>query len=405
MSNNYNTKYNTQTFTNNVDIDKFFRNFGANGFAEWFNSNISKTTPWKRDYLGNNTNYTIIKNQWEVIWSNLAILYGRNSINLVEFICLNAIMINETGGSFIPKSELIGNSSNPGLSYAFNAVGGKSSYNTNSVNKNCYTLFNDNDYITAHGSKGMSAILKNTKDIRWQGKVFPNGFAQNQGFSRTDETSVSGVRNGFLIESDFFKFRGRGFIQTTGRSNYKDLVNFVINYNGNDPAINSVKVRWQPYGSNIDKILTISTTKEWDDLFQKTNNTVANYAVYSHAKSGNNYSTIDSSQSSVGLESSIRKMGAKIAGGRPSGPYPTIFYQRVMTQLDLINNSNLAPIPGPYVPTIITPVVQEESRYDKTGQDPNSQVGSDKNITGSISSLTNIFKPTAVPESISFDLK
>ena len=263
--------YNSQTFTSNLDIDNFFKKFGTNSFPEWFNANIPQTSPWQKDYLGGSHNYKIDKKQWEIIWGGLPTLYGRNTINLVEFICLNSIMINETGGSFIPLSEGSNKSTSsiPGIAYEYNHIGGKSSYNTNGSNINAYTLFNNADYISAHGTKGLSSILKNTTDIRWQSNTFPLGFS---GLSQADETSSSGVKNGFLIEADFFKFRGRGFIQTTTRANYKALVQFIINYKGDDPAITQVKKEWVSYGSNIDKILNVSTNIQWDNLFQKTNN-------------------------------------------------------------------------------------------------------------------------------------
>ena len=96
-------------------------------------------------------------------------------------------------------------------------------------------------------------------------------------------------------------------------------------------------------------------------------------------------------------------MGAKIAGGHPSGPYPTLFYQRVMAQLDLINN--LAPTSQPSSIAASSPTAsQTEGRLERTGQDPTSQVGNDKGINGSISTLTNIFQATAKPSPIVFNM-
>ena len=396
--------YNSQTFTNNLQIDNFFKKFGVNGFAEWFNSNISQTSSWKKDYLGNEKTYSIDKKQWEIIWANISTLYGRDSINLVEFISLNSIMVNETGGSFIPLSEGSNKSTSsiPGIAYEFNHIGGKSSYNTNFSNIDAYTLFHNSDYIAAHGTKGLSNILKNTSDLRWQSSTFPVGFASSIGFSTADETSDSGIKNGFLIEADFFKFRGRGFIQTTTRANYKALVQFVLDYSGSDPAITQVKKQWASYGRNIDKILSISTNVQWDSLFQKTNNTVADYAVYIHNKNGGNYNKIDSTQSPGGLAASIKKMGAKISGGSLSGPYPTLFYQRVITQLDLINK--LAPAEANSIATLSPTASQVPGRLERTGQDPNSQVGSDKGISGSLSIVTNIFQATVKPDPIVFNM-
>ena len=397
--------YNSQTFTNNLDIDKFFQSIGATDFSSWFNSNIPQTSPWQKDYLGSPQKYKIVKNQWEIIWANLSTIFGRNSINLVEFICMNSIMTNETGGSFIPKSEGSNKSTSPipGIAYEFNKIAGKSSYNTNSGNINAYTLFNDTDYIAAHGTKGLSTLLKNTTNSAWQGSTFPLGFASSLGFTYADETSSSGVKNGFLIEADFFKFRGRGFIQTTTRNNYNPLVQYVINYSGNDSIVNQVKQSWSVYGNNISKILSSSTNSDWDSLFNTPNNTIANYAVYIHNKNGGNYNTINSNQAQSGLQISIKNMGAKIAGGSPSDPYPTLFYDRVMVQLDLIN-SGAPPSSSSTIATMSPTASQSQGRLARTSQDPNSQVGNSNNITGSLSIVTNLFGPTIKPGPIKFDI-
>lgn len=395
--------YNSTLFSNCNDINNFFRKFNSSGFPDWFNKNISKTSPWAIGETGKSRSYTISQTNWEIIWNNIPVIFGRSSINLVEFLSICSIMINETGGTFVPVSEGVNKTTNvkaPGIAYEFNSIG-KLSYNTLSGNKTAYQLFNDPVYIAAHGTKPMSNILKNTSNAAWSGTNFPTGFS---GLSISDETSANGLKNGFLIEADFFKFRGRGFIQTTSRINYKDLIKYVISYSGSDLPILNVKKEWSKYNGNLDTIATSSTNEQWDSLFQQKNYIVANYAVYIHAKAGNHYSTINPNQSPVSLEKSITNVAAKIAGGGPNTSYAKLFTQRVNIQLDLINKGTVDIKAIPSKVESIPVVNQEKGRLERTGQDPNSQIGNDKGISGSISSLTNIFQPTIKPDAIVFNM-
>jgi hypothetical protein len=395
-----NGNYNSTLFTNSVDINNFFKNLNSSGFSDWFNKNIKQTSPWTIGENGTSKTYTISQTNFDIIWANLPIIFGRPSINLVEFLCICSIMINETGGSFVPISEVVNKTSNiksPGIAYAFNAEG-KRSYNTLSGNKTAYQSFNDSVYIAAHGTKPMSDILKNTTDTTWSGTVFPNGFS---GLTPEGETSPNGKQNGFLIEADFFKFRGRGFIQTTSRINYKDLIKYVIDYNGSDAIVLSTKKEWSKYNGNLDVIASSSTNEQWDTLFMQKNFIIANYAVYVHSKSGGNYSTINPNQEPINLKNSIINVASKIAGGGPNTSYAKLFEQRVQVQLDLINkgtNGILQPIAESTKPE----AESENGRLETTGQDPNSQVGNDKGVTGTLSIITNLFAPTAKPNPISF---
>ena len=389
--------YNAQQFSNNVDINNFFKQFNADSYVDWFNKNIAKTQYWAKGIAGGKGPVPLSKqSNWEIVWANLPIIFGRASVNLVEFLCIVSIMINETGGTFAPFSESVGSSGNPGISYAFNSISGiKSSYNTLNTNWTAYKLFNDPIYISAHGTKPMGSILEKTTDNRWSGDLFPLGFSGHN----ENETDKSGKTNGFLYESDFMKFRGRGYIQTTGRSNYKPLISYIINYTGNDNTILSVKKAWSSYNGNLDSIASASTNAQWDTLFNGPNFIIANYAVSVHSSNGHNYNTIDPNQSTVNLQKSIRNVALKIAGGNAK-VYADIFLQRVLVQLNLINN-NVNPT-QPISPPIVQAATQSvPGRLQSTGQDPNSQVNGD-NITGSLPSLTNVFKPTIKPGPITF---
>ena len=407
-------KYRTTTFSSVSDIDAFFQKLGSKGFADWFNTKIAEKDNWLTVSNGKVTGVKL-KNpsNWNKFWSNYKIIYGRDNINLIEFLCLDSIVMNENGGLFSPVTEGvndIGSSGHPGIAYAFDSIPGtKVSYNTLDTNKKSLDLFSDSTYILAHGSKPFGSILKNTTNTAWSGTVFPTGFATPTPSSKA--VDPSGIPNTFITEADFFKFRGRGFVQTTGRGAYKPIISYVLSYTGNDSVILNVKKNWSQYGGNLDKIASASTNTQWDDLFQKTNSIVANYAVYVHNKSGGAYAKkgidylyIDPSQSDNNLKDAIRKVALAIAG-KGAKKYADLFYARVMQQLTLIEGTEAGPIPPSSTPTGATSSqtpqqAQEEGREARTGNDINSNQNKPKNLDGKILTNVNIFPATIKPNPI-----
>jgi hypothetical protein len=394
--------FNATMFSNANDIDVLFKSFGFDGFVSWFNSNIQNTSPWKHDYLKHTTSYNIDKQNWKIFWSNIPLLFQKNSINLIEFLCLNSIVINETGGSFLSKIESVNSATNktaPGIAYEFNGDFGKASYNTIAGNLTAYQCFHDTNYIQAHGTKGLSNILKNTTNTAWSGTSFPIGFS---GLNAADEVSGNGKANGFLIEADFFKFRGRGYIQLTSRANYKEMVKFILSYSGNDSSVINVKNGWKKYGSNLDIILTCSQNSDWDNLFLNKNYSLALWSVGNYlSKHYRKPFPINADATPASLKSSIVNFGASISGGGVNGAYPQLFYERVIIQLNLINNYVPTPTAMPsFAANPTEQTKQEESRLERTGQDPMTQTA----VSGQLASLSNLFQPTGKPTPISFDV-
>ena len=400
-NNNTSVNYNGQIFKKSSDINNFFSGLFGVGFPDWFNSQIQSLNPWTYDYLNNRKEYFLDKTNWNIFWNNIPLLFQRDTINLIEFLCLNSIVINETGGSFISKLESVNKSGNPtapGIAYEFNGSGGKSSYNTSKPNLTAYACFNDPNFIKVNGTKGLANILKNTTDSRWQSETFPLGFS---GLSHADETSETGKANGFLIEADFFKFRGRGYIQITNRSNYKNLLNYVLSYSGNDNSVLSIQSTWKKFGKNLDTILTCSTNKDWDALFLNKNYSLALWAVGNYLV--NHYRKplpISADSSPNGLQASILNFGASISGGKTTDAYPKLFYQRVIAQLNLINNAPTVGTPLPMAASM--PVISQT--YSRAVETNSQNATSQTTTTGQLSSITNIFGATIKPGPIIIDI-
>lgn len=384
-------KHRSITFTNASEIDAFFKKLGSDGFCDWFNSKIAGRDNWTGKKITDKSN-------WNKVWSNSSIIMNKASFNLVEFLCINSIIINETGGLFYPTSEIIGSKGHPGISYAFDAIPGtKKSYNT--LSKTAYDLFRDPNYKLAHSTKPFGNILKDTNDSRWSGTTFPTGFS---GGDIKKEIDKSGKLNTFLTECDFMKFRGRGYIQTTSRGNYKEIIKYVISYKGTDSIINSFKTLWSSYNGDLDKIATISTNQQWDDLFKNTNSIIANYAVWAHSSNGGKYTWIDPNQSDSKLASSIRKVASKIAGANAI-KYIDLFYGRIMQQLNLIEGIEIKSNVGATASvTNDNTQTQNEGREERTSEDINNS--SSKSQTSSTPGITNKFQPTIKPSEIKFNV-
>jgi hypothetical protein len=395
-----------QEFGNFNEIDSFFKNFNSTGFVDWFNRYVSTSgnTIWYNE-AGGPIKINKLGN-WQNVWNQIPLLFNRDKINLVEFLCMNSIITNETGGTFFPKSEAIGTNGHPGISYLFDKIDTsklkKQSYNTLSTNKDALSLFNDAVYKEAHSNEPLSS-LKDSTDNRWASQTFPQGFSAPQPLN--NEVTPSGKTNTFLTNADFMKFRGRGYIQTTGRTNYIELISFVMNYNGADSIINKVKSEWDIYAPNLDSIASASLNSQWDDLFQKTN-ILACKSVYIHATKSekinkNIYSIIDPNQSESNLQKAIRFMGKKVSGGEA---YANKFLQRVLLQLEILDKNQPAIIQATPIKNEVVTQQQEAGRLERTSQDPNSQIGNNNNIVGTIPTITNVFGPSIKPSAISFNM-
>lgn len=386
--------YKNTIFQNSSDIDSFFKKMGSNGFADWFNSNIAGRQNWSGIRLQSPAD-------WQSVWSNSNVIFNKDSFNLIEFLCINSIIMNETGGQFRPLTEYLGRPGHPGIAYAFDKISGlKLGYNTLDTNKTAYALFRDSSFKNAHVTKPLGDILKDTTDTRWQGDLFPQGFSGNV----SNETTVSGKTNTFLTEADFSKFRGRGYIQTTGRAGYLPLIDYILKYNGSDKVITRIKSEWSKYGNNKEVIASSSTNQQWDDIFQKTNSIIANYAIYIHARNGGakgkkNYHIISPGSSDLVLAKDIKDVAYCVAGGGATN-YANLFYARVMQQLNLIEDFVEKNDTSQTEDTNTEDTGQDESREERTGQDGSRNLDKQEPTKN----IINVFEPTIKPAPIKFNL-
>jgi hypothetical protein len=268
-------------------------------------------------------------NRFDGIWSEegIAIMFNTHSISLFQFLALMSIIANETGGSMMPISERVGLTGHPGIAYAFDKITGlKYSYNTLSSagNKTCFAMFNNADYNHAFGSMPLAAQLMNTKNNIWAGETYP----QTQ-FS----TSTNPGLTGYVLQSDFYKFRGRGFIQTTGRANYLRLIQFVQTYAGSNQIILNEKANWSKWSANADVLATVSNNDEWDNLFQNTNSVIAMKGIATHNATAGNYLNSINTINPANAASTIRNVGLRISG---ANSYADLFINRVTQIIEAI---------------------------------------------------------------------
>jgi hypothetical protein len=385
-----------QSFSNAGDINKFFEEKTGKKFIDYFNS-----THATRGAFGNNNGKPPItaitaKNagNWENVWNSLGILYGKETINLVEFLAINIAMAIETGSSYYPGSEIVGNNANPGISYAFNVIGSKKSYNTltDVGNITAFKLYSDKDYIAAHGHKPFGNILKNTSNTTWDTSSFPYS-------SNKNDTAKDGSLSGFIFEADFMKFRGRGYIQTTGRNNYIEIIKFILSYSGSNATLLKYKSKWDVYGTNYGTIATVSSNSDWDDLFKNTDLIIPNVAVNIHAKGagkkngGPNQSLYTSIDVSVGEDKVLRVEGpvwwvGKRINGSPK--YALSVLERVKQIIDDLNSSD--PDKKPFEGQASGNPTEDAQTFNNDQREDDSNK-SDKEIKPKVESLTNFFKP------------
>jgi hypothetical protein len=314
----------TMTLGSASDIHAFFGRQGSPHFSAWYNAELAGKGPFvRRGQPIRMPTSTDARHRFDRFWNQIQTGYGRSQITVLDFAAVMCIVLNETGGRFEGFPERCGagrsdaRGPHPGLAYAFDRIiDVKRSYNTGLGNRSAGTLFNDRDFVAAHGNLAGGAQLAGRGDELervWHGELFPQ-----QAFG-TDENPAT---SGFIMQADFYKFRGRGVIQTTGRSSYLKLIRFIQRYQGTSALIGQYRDRWR--GLTEDAAATVSTTEDWDRLFDDAEILATGPAL--HGRQGNrDYRIMDlraevlnhvpaSSGDTRGAPGTIYALGRRVSG-------------------------------------------------------------------------------------------
>jgi hypothetical protein len=287
---------NSAAFTFASDVSAWTQSRLGAHFLPWFNRTLADKGPWKGVSLVDTPANLV---GFHSFWNNIPILTG-STASPFQFLALMGIFANECRANFKPAAEKMGRTGFPGLSYLYDAIPGlKRSYNTLAGNKTAFDCFNSAAFNAAHAAKAPGAALQNTTDRRWAGPVYP----------RTDfPTAPDPALTGYILEADFMKFRGRGFIQTTGRANYAKIIQFIQAYSGDNNVIDFYQARWE--GLSPDAVADSSSNDDWDRLFQETDLIIAAQAIRLHNVASGDYLALGGDP-----DAAILNMGKRISGG------------------------------------------------------------------------------------------
>lgn len=324
-------------FRNGSEIDAWFRARTGQSFIAWFNANHARQGWWsgKVPRRDKDTGVPLVKDgkprmyraiqidgapasvlqaRFVSFWNSIPVMFTpQQEIGLVQFLSLMSIAINEVNGDLVSHPE------NGTLKYMFQ-------YNRGD-NRLAGDLFNDAAFNAAHGTKALAPQLMGSKDAVWRGRDWPAAVP--------DKPSPKGTTPSYPEEADFYKFRGRGVIQTTFRSAYKTLLrHLTARYAGSNPVLLLYRGRWS--GQDPETVLTQSSNQDWDRIFDQAE--VLPIAVHLHASSrSRNYLHLASDAATLNGEGpgSIYMIGRAISG---SPDYGRTFAQRVIQLLDGLGN-------------------------------------------------------------------
>ena len=289
--------------------DAIFQNFGKKRpFIQWFNDECAGKGYWaKRKISGSQADYESFWNQF---------LSGKQ-LSLMQFLAYMSVFANEVEGKLKNRSEAFGNKDHPGISYLFDRVTlsdpvsgrtwTKASYNTGKQNVSAYNLFRTASFNSAHGKKAAAEQLLNTNNGKWAGDNYSLlGFPY-----KADEQQV-----GYILEADFFKFRGRGLIQTTWRDNYRKLVRYIRANPDASKVFTKFSLAWA--GTSDEEVLNTSSTRDWDELFGDPSKELLCAAIRLHEEDAHYANLAKSSAINGKGGGSLALMGDSV-GGRGYG--------------------------------------------------------------------------------------
>lgn len=333
-------------FRSSEDIHSFFVQYtDASDFFDWFNERVAQ-----KEYFGRNVFFgeTTTKDGkveprerngrgpiakvdegnfnrfWDLASGYLPQMDGDGEgINLLQFLSLFSIVMNEAS-RFRPVSE----GGNLAYMYKYNAQ--------TPLNKSAAWLFSDETFKTAHSALDFydevtAASAEDEVGDEWKTGRYPARTKDNpNGFP------VDPDEGGIICQADFFKFRGRGFIQHTHRSVYKTIIEELLEYDGTNEVLTKHLTKWkEQWNSEVEKIATCTTTEDWDELFMETDLLVPCVALRRFkASSGFLRLDMDDVDGLVGEDRGSVQWTAKLVAGMNAPVYPRLFECRVIQLLD-----------------------------------------------------------------------
>lgn len=236
---------------------------------------------------------------FKFMWNGVPFMYDRDSINLVEFLALDLATHIEGYGDYSIVSE--GEREHTPLDYFFNAIPGKASYNMLGDNRKAGALFADSVFQDAHKELLPAQLTGwSTSDANWNGSDYSLTGAP---------TSISDPETLYIQQADFYKFRGRGYIQTTNRSNYASLArNIAENLDRIPGPMWGLVEAWGNVANDdalLDQCLSQSTNADWNSLFQMTDGVVAFLGVKTFS---------DAKQQCINMDASLDALSKSTAG-------------------------------------------------------------------------------------------